>query len=161
MIESIYGLLNKAELEFLKNECVNFEEEVFQIYSAQNKRHLVKTSLDNYISNVNNYIKKIGANFILSDIWINKITKNSNLDEKFHKDASDFSIVTYINREYVGGDLEWINKFGKIEKIVPIENLSILIPKNVPHKVTNVIDGTRYSLALFFKYDTKLKKTLL
>jgi len=161
MIESIYDLLNKTELEFLKNECVNFEEELFQIYSVQNKRHLIKTSLDNYISNVNNCIKKNDVNFILEDIWINKITKNSNLNEDFHNDAADFSIVTYINRDYVGGDLEWINKSGKIEKITPSENLSILIPKNVYHKVTPVTDGIRYSMALFFKYDTKSKKTLI
>ena len=161
MIEIINGLLSKVELDFLKTECINFKEELFQIYSVQNKKHLTQSSLDNYISNVNKYIKKIDANFILDDIWINKIIENSNLDEKFHFDDSDFSIVTYINRDYIGGDLEWINKSGKIEKIVPIENLSILIPKNIYHKVTPVTEGIRFSMALFFKYDTKTKKKLL
>jgi hypothetical protein len=161
MIETIDGLLNELELYFLKKECTNFKEELFQIYSVQNKKHLTETSLDNYITNVNKYIKKIDANFILDDIWINKITENSNLDEKFHFDDSDFSIVTYINRDYIGGDLDWIDKTGKIEKIIPKENLSILIPKNVYHKVTPVTNGIRYSMALFFKYDTKTKKKLL
>jgi hypothetical protein len=161
MIETINGLLNELELDFLKKDCTNFKEELFQIYSVQNKKHLLQTSLDNYILNVNNYIKKIDANFILDDIWINKITENSNLDEKFHYDDADFSIVTYINRNYVGGDLEWVNKSGKIEKIIPVENLSILIPKNVYHKVTPVTEGIRFSMALFFKYDIKTKKTLL
>ena len=161
MIETINGLLNELELDFLKKDCTNFKEELFQLYSVQNKKHLLQTSLDNYILNVNNYIKKIDANFILDDIWINKITENSNLDEKFHYDDADFSIVTYINRNYVGGDLEWVNKSGKIEKIIPVENLSILIPKNVYHKVTPVTEGIRFSMALFFKYDIKTKKTLL
>lgn len=161
MIETINGLLNELELDFLKKDCTNFKEELFQIYSVQNKKHLLQTSLDNYILNVNNYIKKIDANFILDDIWINKITENSNLDEKFHYDDADFSIVTYINRNYVGGDLEWVNTSGKIEKIIPVENLSILIPKNVYHKVTPVTEGIRFSMALFFKYDIKTKKTLL
>ena len=161
MIETINGLLNELELDFLKKDCTNFKEELFQIYSVQNKKHLLQTSLDNYILNVNNYIKKIDANFILDDIWINKISENSNLDEKFHYDDADFSIVTYINRNYVGGDLEWVNKSGKIEKIIPVENLSILIPKNVYHKVTPVTEGIRFSMALFFKYDIKTKKTLL
>jgi predicted 2-oxoglutarate/Fe(II)-dependent dioxygenase YbiX len=153
--------LNKTELEFLKNECVNFEEELFQIYSVQKKMHLIKTSLDNYISNVNNCIKKNDVNFILEDMWINKVTTETNINDVYHYDKSDLTIVTYINRDYVGGDLEWINKSGKIEKITPSENLSILIPKNVYHKVTPVTDGIRYSMALFFKYDTKSKKTLI
>jgi hypothetical protein len=161
MIESIDGFLSEEEIIFLKKECINFKEDLYQIYSVQNKKHLIETSLDNYISNVNKYIKKIDANFVLDDMWINKITKNSNLDEKFHYDDADFSIVTYINRDYIGGDLEWINKSGKIEKIVPIENLSILIPKNIYHKVTPVTEGIRFSMALFFKYDNKSKKKLL
>jgi predicted 2-oxoglutarate/Fe(II)-dependent dioxygenase YbiX len=161
MINTINGLLNETELDFLKKECINFKEDMFQIYSVQNKKHLLENSLNNYISNVNKYIKKIDANFILDDIWINKITENSNLDEKFHYDDADFSIVTYINRDYIGGDLEWIDTYGKIQKITPEENLSILVPKNVYHKVTPVTNGVRYSMALFFKYDVKSKKKLL
>jgi hypothetical protein len=161
MIESIDGFLSEEEIIFLKKECTNFKEDLFQIYSVENKKHLIKDSLNNYIFNVNKYIKKIDANFILDDIWINKIIENSNLDEKFHYDNCDFSIVTYINRDYVGGDLDWIAKDGRIEKIIPKENLSILIPKNVYHKVTPVYKGIRYSLALFFKLDNKSKKKLL
>jgi hypothetical protein len=51
MIEIINGLLSKVELDFLKTECINFKEELFQIYSVQNKKHLTQSSLDNYISN--------------------------------------------------------------------------------------------------------------
>lgn len=161
MIEIINGLLNELELDILKKECNNFKEEMFQIYSVQNKKHLIQTSLDNYISKIKSYIKKIDADFVLDDIWINKIIANSNSDEKFHFDDADFSIVTYINRDYIGGDLEWIDAFGKIQKITPEENLSILIPKNVYHKVTPVTDGVRYSMAVFFKLDTTFKRKLL
>jgi hypothetical protein len=161
MVETINGLLNEIELDFLKKECNNFKEELFQIYSVQNKRDLIQNTFDNYITNVNRYIKKINADFILDDIWINKITENSNLDEKFHYDDADFSIVTYINRDYTGGDLEWIDYSGKLQKIVPMENLSILIPKNMYHRVTPVIKGIRYSMALFFKYNKNQKKGLI
>jgi len=161
MIEIINGLLTENELNFLKNECVNFKEDLFQIYSVQNKRKIVEDVLNEYILKINTYVKKFDANFVLDDIWINKIVENTNSDEKFHFDDADFSIVTYINRDYIGGDLEWIDDNGKLQKITPEENLSILIPKNIYHKVMPVTQGVRYSLALFFKIDTTTKKKLL
>ena len=161
MIQTIDGLLSTIELNFLKKECKSFKEELFQIYSVENKKHLVNTSLSNYMLKVNQYIKNIDADFFLDDMWINKISENSNLNEKFHYDDCDFSIVTYINNEYDGGQLEWIDSDGKLQTIIPFENLSILIPKKIYHRVTPVTKGNRYSLALFFKLKLKDRKKIL
>lgn len=161
MIQIIDGLLSTIELNFLKKECKSFKEELFQIYSVENKKHLVNTSLSNYMLKVNQYIKNIDADFFLDDMWINKISENSNLNEKFHYDDCDFSIVTYINNEYDGGQLEWIDSDGKLQTIIPFENLSILIPKKIYHRVTPVTKGNRYSLALFFKLKLKDRKKIL
>ena len=150
MIQIINGLLSELELNILKKECDNFNEDLFQIYSVQNKKNLIHTSLNNYISNVTSYINKIDANFILDDIWINKIVENTNLDEKFHFDDADFSIVTYLNRDYIGGDLEWVDN-NQIQKITPQENTADIYYVNSEHILCLCDNNGNYINGLFVK----------
>lgn len=161
MITILDNLLNKNELKILKKECELFKEDLFQIYSTQNKVSFVKDNLKEYLNKLLFEVNKSPKKFIISDIWINKISCNSNLNEKYHYDDSDFAVVTYINDDFIGGELEWIDNDKNVKKILPKENLTILIPKNIYHKVLPVTVGDRFSLAIFFKYDLTQKKTMI
>ena len=161
MISILENLLNESELQILKDECKLFKEDLFQIYSTQNKVLFVEDNLKEYLNKLISEVNKSSKKFIINDIWINKISSGSNIDEKYHYDDSDFAVVTYINDDFVGGELEWLDINRNINKIIPKENLTILIPKNIYHRVLPVEIGTRFSLAIFFKYDLTQKKSMI
>lgn len=61
------------------------------------------------------------------------------------------SCVIYLNDEYEGGEIEFVN-FGI--KVKPIKNSMVLFPSNYPysHVAHKVLSGTRYAINLFTEY---------
>jgi len=81
-------------------------------------------------------------------------------DEKYvmHYDDGSKSVcnrvtncVMYLNDNYEGGEIEFVN-FGIKEK--PIKNSMVLFPSNYPymHTAHKVLSGTRYAINLFLEY---------
>ena len=76
------------------------------------------------------------------------------------------SIVIQLSNQYEGGDLEMIDTNESGEKTIIFEkgigNLFVFLSK-IPHRVTEVTEGTRYSLVGWFelKPAENFKKTIL
>lgn len=109
-----------------------------------------------------NITQKLISNRILNndlslvDIWVNKITPDSNKNDIFHTDSEDLTIIVYLNDNFVGGEFEY--KEGDItHKLQPKKGLTLRLDNKVEHRVLPVIEGMRYSLVIFIKK----KKTLL
>lgn len=81
---------------------------------------------------------------------LNKIGKNTNTSDGFHDDKISGNIILLhypkINPFYIGGELEIENG-----EIIPTSNgLNLILIDNPPHRVLNVTEGERYSVAFFF-----------
>ena len=72
--------------------------------------------------------KYLPDEYKLSGLWINKVTNETNVDDVFHNDAADLTIITYINEDFEGGEFEYFFKNQKI-KIIPKINYSIISMK--------------------------------
>jgi hypothetical protein len=108
------------------------------------------------------YLKKLYINdYCLICVWINRIDSNSFVDDSFHYDSCDLTIITYLNDNFSGGEFQYIDDTNSTMTIVPKKNLSIIINNSLPHKVLPVSSGIRYSLVYFFNNSKKTKKTLL
>lgn len=61
------------------------------------------------------------------------------------------SCVIYLNDDYEGGEIEFVN-FGI--KTKPVKNSMVLFPSNYPyaHIAHRVLSGTRYAINLFMEY---------
>ena len=94
-------------------------------------------------------------------MWINKIDVNSNKDDIFHKDNSDYSLILYLNDDYIGGQLEYKDDIFNTIKIKPKKNLMVLMDNKLQHRVLPVINGVRYSLVAFFRFINNPTKNLI
>jgi len=168
MIELYRNLLTNEEKAYLKNKCDNFVETHSPFVNGNINRSYHKYKLDETIellelqNRLLDLIKeKKGSNIEFSGFVINRATDNTNKHDKYHIDNSDFTIVTYLNDDFTGGD--FVYSFDNMEHIqIPVEmDLSILMNKTTPHKITPVESGVRFSFACFFDYNSKRKKTFI
>jgi hypothetical protein len=122
-----------------------------------------ETQFIDYQNTIKTYIqKKYKVNVDITDIWINKITSETNKEDKFHHDFCNFTVVSYINDNFEGGEFTFQkNATPPTEKIKPKRNLSLITNDKLPHKVSPVIFGERYSLIVFCDIPKKDKKTML
>jgi hypothetical protein len=162
MIKTLNNILTNDELIYLNSLCNNFiETSEFSIKSEHN--YYIRKILDSK-TDLLEYQKKlkihIGNEYELDGVWINKINSTTNQNDKFHKDDSDASIVTYLNDDFEGGEFQYIFNNEKI-KIKPTINLSIIMDRTIPHRVLNVTSGQRFSLISFYKKPHKKTKTLI
>ena len=162
MLKNIYSLLSDEELLFLNSICSSF------VPTAQasiiNKNNYYIRKMLNFKTDLLEYQKKckthLGGNYKIEALWINKVTPNTNKNDKFHCDIADISIVTYINEDFEGGEFEYIFENEKI-KIKPIKNSSLIMNEKLEHRVLNVTNGERFSLISFYKKLQKKQKTLI
>lgn len=168
MIELYYNLLTAEEKEFLKDKCDNFVETHSPFVDGKTNRSYHKYKLDETSellelqTRLLNFIReKKGSNIEFVSFVINRADTNTNKNDDYHIDKSDFTIVTYLNDDITGGD--FVYSLDNKEHIhIPIEkDLSILMNNEVPHKITPVTDGVRFSFACFFNYTPKTKKSLI
>jgi hypothetical protein len=168
MIEQFNYLFDKNYINFLLNEVKDkifehpYQKEDSTKYNYYNRYHLEIE--DKYREKIELFLyETYGKKYVLKDkgFWINKITTNTNKDDSFHTDSSDLTIVTYLNDEYIGGEFEYLNWHRKIIKIKSHAGLSLIMDNILPHRVSPVLSGDRFSLVCFFDLVTKNKKTLI
>jgi predicted 2-oxoglutarate/Fe(II)-dependent dioxygenase YbiX len=168
MVQQIDNLFDENYINFLLNEIENkdFEEIGPKFnstkYNYYNRYHFQLK--DSYIENIELFLfKKYNKKYVLKNkgFWINKITKDTNKNDKFHTDTSDLTIVTYLNDEYKGGEFEYINRDKKEIKIEVKKGVSLIMDNIVLHRVLPVLSGTRYSLVCFFDLIVKSDKTII
>jgi hypothetical protein len=88
----------------------------------------------------------------INSIWINKIDNTDNLNDDYHRDDTDLSFVIYPTKDFKGGDLECIIN-NKNELFEITTNSAIMIFHKTQHRVKQVIEGVRWSIALFCVYE--------
>ena len=92
---------------------------------------------------------------------INKIDSDSNKNDNFHKDISPCSLILYLNDDYIGGELEYINDTNNRVKIIPQKNLVVIMDNQLKHRVQPITIGVRYSLVAFFGFTDNQTKSIL
>ena len=114
MINIHQNLLSEEDLLFLDSVSSNFVET--QI--PHNNNNYVRKSL-NIKEELLEYQKRCSKylpdEYKLSGLWINKVTNETNIDDDFHNDAADLTIITYINEDFEGGEFEYFFKNQKIK----------------------------------------------
>ena len=171
LIEDNIDLFDTKEKQILEKKCLSFVITHPPFKINKNANYYLREGIQNddiefqtIISKVNNCVNKL-SNTIdvkLDSFWINKVTKNTNKDDEFHKDFSDLTFLMYLNETFIGGEYEYIVPTYKNKQIVkPKKYLSVITSKDIPHRVKPVLDGERYSLVFFYNFVKKNKKTLL
>jgi hypothetical protein len=167
-IQQLTNLFDENYFNFLLNEIKdkNFESSGPKLnsdgYNYYERYHLDMDDI--YRENIELILyKKYGKKYSLKDkgCWINRVTTDTNKDDTFHTDASDLTIVTYLNDEYIGGEFEYLNPSNKTIKIETKIGLSLIMNDTLMHRVSPVLSGNRYSLVCFFDLITKNEKTLI
>ena len=159
MINTYQNLLSEEDLFFLNSICLNFVETQvpFKNNNYVRKSLNVKEELLEYQDRCS---KHLPDGYKLSGLWINKVTEETNINDDFHNDEADLTIITYINEDFEGGEFEYFLKDKEI-KITPKINHTIMLNKKTKHRVLNVISGCRFSLISFYTTIKKEEKTLI
>jgi hypothetical protein len=167
-VNTQYNFLNETEISFLKSLCENFVRSTDTGNLNVDNRMVVfeEGNLDSYKKKIINYLNtnEISKYERTGEMWITKVTEDSSYgtdDESFHLDFADMTFVSYFDDKFIGGVLEYIDNNNTICKIVPEIGLNVVMKDKTHHRVTNVIEGVRYSLTSFFNVVEKNKKTLL
>ena len=169
IIESVYGFLSEEDLNLLDILCANFDidNSINTTPRKGNFYYRMFVDMENELIDYQNKIKahiyeKYKVNVEIKNIWINKVTTETNKEDRFHNDECDFTVVSYINDNFEGGEFQFQrNERPPTEKIKPKRNLSLITNNKLPHKVSPVTSGERYSLVTFCNIPTKSKKTML
>lgn len=168
MIELYKNLLTTEEKLYLKNKCDNFVETHAPFVKAGVNRSYHKSKLDETTellelqSRLLDFMKEnVDSNIEFASFVINRADINTNKNDDYHIDNSDFTIVTYLNDDFTGGD--FVYSLDNKEHIhIPVaKDLSILMNNETPHKITPVTSGVRFSFACFFNHIQKRKKSLI
>jgi hypothetical protein len=121
MLITHQNLLSEKELYFLDSECTNFVENNINKLDNYNNYYIRKKL--NIQKDLLEYQKKckelIENEYELVGLWINKVTNETNIDDAYHNDECDLTIVTYINDTFDGGEFEYIEN-KNLFKIKPI-----------------------------------------
>lgn len=169
IIESVDGFLSEEDLNLLDNLCINFDIDDSTNTTPRKGNWYYRMFIDkethfiDYQNTIKNYIhKKYKVNVEINTIWINRVTSETNKEDKFHFDECDLTVVSYINDNFEGGEFEFQrNERPPTEKIKPKRNLSLITNRELPHRVSPITSGERYSLIVFCNIPTKSKKTML
>ncbi len=167
MIYQIENILNNNEFEFIKKLCKNFKTS----NTPKNNNFYVRMKITEieFLKNIeqkfNSFIEPIKyrkyALIENGSCWINKVDTNTNTNDDFHYDVTDISLIIYINENFEGGELEYVES-TKRNQIKIKENLGVILDNKTLHRVLPVTNGLRYSLVCFFvEANSKIKKTLL
>lgn len=163
MVKYIDNILDKDEIEYINDFCKSINESLLEepLVGRNSYRRKGIRLKDETIQKILNIVKNnYGIKCTYTTSWINIVDNTSNKEDKFHYDVTDFSLIIYLNDDYVGGELEYKNSniVEDIKKYKPIKNTAILISKNVLHRVLPVTIGKRYSMVLFFDFDKHFTK---
>jgi hypothetical protein len=168
MIQIFDNILTETELIELDFICENFYAHIQPVVlpdgnfsSYYRNRININTTLIDFQKRI---LKKIDEVLFLQtnviDMSINKITTETNKNDKFHKDISDLSVVIFLNDNIIGGEFVY-EIDGKIYNIKPKKNTGIIMNNKLSHKVFPVHKGIRYTFITFLDVVKKDKKTLI
>jgi Rps23 Pro-64 3,4-dihydroxylase Tpa1-like proline 4-hydroxylase len=164
MLKKLHTLLSNEELIFLNSICSSFVEIKSHSIISKEKNNYYLTKILNSKIHLLEYQKKcithLDGEYEIQGSWINKINAITNQNDDFHTDESDISIVTYLNEDFEGGEFEYIFNDETI-KIRPIKNTTLIMNREIRHRVLNVTNGERFSLIFFYKKLQKKQKTLV
>lgn len=173
MLKISRDILDNKTFEKLQEICEDFDNRDFKNVNLTHNNYYVRLFIENemlinYINNAKEYlIKNVSyekskiIDFENTTNWINKVSIETNKNDDFHFDTSDLTFVTYLNNEFEGGELIYIDEFGKTKKIIPKKNMTLIMNDKLLHKVSPVTKGIRYSLVTFFTMKQKKSKTLI
>ena len=156
LIDKNSKVLNDDDMELLHKKCDNFILSESPTLDKNNTNFYFRQYIDlndplirNIVVGLESYIKtKLYTNLELKSMWINK-------------DISPCSLLLYLNDDYVGGELEYINDTNNRLKITPQKNLMIIMNNELQHRVLPIISGVRYSLAVFFGFMDNQTKNII
>jgi len=137
-----------------KQTCLNLIEK-FKLYKHKTikfkNRFLLRL---NDVNDVLFYeIKKHYDKFflnILNDSYLRNIeivywSKGEYHSEHIDTPYYDHTVITNLNDEYIGG-----RTFIKNEEVQPYVGKMIMFDSNIPHSVSEVLDGERYTLMVWY-----------
>ena len=114
----------------------------------------MNTNIENRIKTI---IKKhISKEVIIDTVWLNMVDNNSNKNDDYHRDSTNMSFVIYPLKSFEGGELECVIN-NEVKNFEVEENSIVIMLHNIEHRVKPVIDGVRWSIAVFCNYDLKTK----
>ena len=163
LVDKNSKILSNVDMEFLYKKCNNLILSESPKEKTKNERNyyfrefldLNDPLMHNIVMGLESYIKtKLYTNLELDSMWINKI-------DNFHTDISPCSLILYLNDEYIGGELEYINDNNNKLKIIPQKNLMVIMNNRLKHRVLPVTIGVRYSLVAFFSFIGKQTKSII
>ena len=162
-------VINDNDMELLQEKCNNFILTQPPTKEKNNTNFYFRQYIDlkdplmyNIVMGLESYIKtKLYTNLELKSMWINKIDINSNKDDNFHKDTSPYSLILYLNDDYIGGELEYVNDTNNRLKIIPQKNLVVIMNNQLSHRVLPITNGVRYSLVAFFGFMDNQTKSII
>ncbi len=160
MLKILNNMVTNDELIFLNSLCFSFtstDTKPTKGSSYIRKNLNIETDLLEYQKRCK---ESIGDKYELFGMWINKVTTETNIDDVYHYDRSDLTIVTYINDTFDGGEFEYIEN-KNVFKIKPIINMSLVMDNKLLHRVLKITKNERFSLISFYKWKEKNKKTLI
>ena len=161
MLNTHENLLSENELSFLDSICRDFVKTETHSIINKNKNNFYIRKVLNIETDLLEYQKKckelMDNEYVLFKLWINKVTTETNIDDAFHKDECDLSIVTYINDTFDGGEFEYIEN-ENVFKIKPIRNISLFMNNKLKHRVIKVTKNERFSLVSFYNKIQKKEK---
>ncbi len=162
MLITHQNLLSEKDLFFLDSVCVDFVEN--EIVSSEKNYSYYITKKLNVETDLLEYQKRckelIDETYELVGLWINKVTTETNIDDSYHNDSCDLTIITYINDTFDGGEFEYIEN-KNLFKIKPIRNVSLFMNNKLKHRVLKITKNERYSLISFYNKNQKREKTLI
>lgn len=155
-IKKEYNFLHQSEIKYLISLSENFIVHQFDLYHQTN---IDRGNLQTYLNTITEYISK---NFVgeyqLKAIEMNRITESDSMDG-FHQDECNLTFVTYFKINFEGGEFEYLDE--KNSKLIqPEVNLTLVMDRNLLHRVRPVIQGQRFSLVSFFILKPPIQKKI-
>jgi hypothetical protein len=155
-IKKEYNFLNQSEIKYLITLSENFVVHQFDLY---HQTDVDKGNLQTYFNTITKYISE---NFVgeyqLKAMEMNRVTESDIMDW-YHQDDCDLTFVTYFEINFEGGEFEYLDEKNS-NLIEPEANLTLIMDKNLLHRIRRVKKGERFSLVSFFILKPSVQKKI-
>lgn len=85
---------------------------------------------------------------------VQKLSASVKVVDAFHVHTQPFSFVVFLNTLYTGGDFIYTNEMYEEKKARKRTGKLLFFTGDIPHKVTQVSTGDRFTLVAFLKRST-------